>query len=125
MEFRFGGKLEIGDFILIAYTNCVFPGWYCGEGRGTLQYYSVYEVINVDEQYNDFLKNKDYVPLYIAKKFVNGFTKKSLWKSYINSLYLTRVIKVKHPELLLTDEGDIENYQKSKQILINLGIIKN
>ena len=125
MEFRFGGKLEIGDFILIAYTNCVFPGWYCGEGRGTLQYYGMRELVFRHEQYEDFLKNEDKYTLSVAKRFANGFTKKSLWKSYINSPHLTRVIKVKHPELLLTDEDDVENYQKSKQILINLGIIKN
>jgi len=125
-EFRFGGKLEIGDFILVAYNNCVYPGWYCGMGQNkSLQYYSVQEIIHRAESYDEFLKDKNSLPYYITKRYTNGFTKKSLYKSYINSCYKSRVVKIANPEEILIEQDDIDDYQKSRQILINLGIIKN
>jgi len=125
-EFRFGGKLKIGDYILVAYQNCVHPGWYCGMGQTkTLQYYTVNEVIFRAEQYDDYLRNKEDSSKDVVRRFKDGFTEKSLYKSYINSCYKTRVVKVPRPEEILIEKVDIDDYQKSRQILINLGIIKN
>ena len=39
MKLRYGGDLQIGDFIMIANSNHTTFGWYCGRGRGTVQYY--------------------------------------------------------------------------------------
>jgi hypothetical protein len=125
-EFRFGGKLKIGDFILVAYTDRVYPGWYCGMGQNkSLQYYSVNEIIHKAEKYDDYLKDKNAVSKYTAANFKDGFTKKSLYKSYIITCNKSRVIKITRPEETLIEQDDIQDYQKSKQILINLGIIKN
>lgn len=125
---KYGGNLEIGDFIGISYTNCIIFGWYCGDGRGTLQYYNYHCPMNAKKNYEnwkeDFDNGKIKPDSWRAKQYKNGFTKKDLWKAYVNSVHSTRVIKIHRPEEVFTNQEDREIYEKSKEILINLNFIK-
>lgn len=123
MEIKYGGKLQIGDFIVISNGNHVDFGWYCGNGRGTLQYYHYGVPGHRYEDYNEFIKNPDKL-FYSKKVFEKGFTISCLWKSYIRSIHSTRVVKLTHPEQIFTELEDIERYEKSKEVLIKLNFIK-
>ena len=125
---KYGGDLQIGDFIGISYTNCIIFGWYCGDGRGTLQYYNITCPMNAMSNYESWKKdfnNGDIKPdSWRAKQYKNGFTKKDLWKDYINSIRATRIIKINRPEEILTNAEDREYYERSKEILLTLNFIK-
>lgn len=122
---RFGGKLLPGDFIAVSNGNWLTFGWYAGDGRGTLQYYTMHGPGVVYKNYQQFLQDpngKDNK--YLVRQYEKGFTIKTLWKSYINAVHSTRVVKIENPESILTEEDDIEAYQKSKEVLITLNFIK-
>ena len=128
-ELKYGGTLEIGDFIGISYTNCIIFGWYCGDGRGgTLQYYNITCPMNAMSNYknwkDDFDNGKIAPNSYRMKQYKNGLTKKDLWKAYVNSVHPSRVIKINRPEEILTNAEDREYYERSKEILIKLNFIK-
>lgn len=121
---KYGGDLQIGDFIGVSVNNTMDFGWYCGDGSsGTLQYYSIWAPKYRYDDYEEFLTLDD-----VAKKrytiYKNGFTKKCLYKSYINAVHDTRVMKLSHPENIFTNKEDREVYEKSKEVLIKLNFIK-
>lgn len=122
---RYGGQLEIGDFIAIADGLHITLGWYVGRGNGTIQYYNYQAPGGCYDGYNEFLNNPSpsswYVKTYAKHK---KFSSKIIWKRYIygdgvgpNS---TRVIKIDNPESLFTNAEDLEAYNKSKQVLLTL-----
>ena len=127
-ELKYGGQIVPGDFIAISDGNHINFGWYAGNGRGTLQYYPMRGAMRCYEDYKSWLamsdeekaKNKWY-----SKRFEKGFTVKCLWKSYINSVHPTRVMKLENPEQVFTEQEDIMDYEKSKEALITLNIIKH
>lgn len=122
---RYGGDLVPGDFIAVSNGNHIDFGWYCGDGRGTLQYYSLRIPSIIFEEYQSWKANPQNSSLWRAKDFEkHGFSKKMLWKSYINAVHKTRVIKIVQPEDILTEQEDIKSYQISKQALIELNILK-
>ena len=123
---KYGGDLHIGDFIGISVNNTMDFGWYCGDGAsGTLQYYTIWAPIVRYEDYEAWEKLPvDQRAKWYPKSYKDGFTKKCLWKSYINTVYCTRVIKISHPEDIFTDKKDRERYEKSKEVLIKLNFIK-
>lgn len=122
---QYGGDLHIGDFIGISVNNAMDFGWYCGDGpSGTLQYYHYGTPKYRHDDYEEFLKITDAETKKRYTIYKNGFTKKCLWKSYINTVYCTRVIKISHPEDIFTDKKDRERYEKSKEVLIKLNFIK-
>jgi hypothetical protein len=122
---KFGGTLEIGDFIAISDGNHISFGWYCGDGLGTLQYYQYGTPRNAYEQYQEFVNNPDAMKSqYWTKKFEKGFTRKCLWKAYINAVHSTRVMKITHPEEIFTEQEDRDRYEKSKEAMILLNLIK-
>jgi len=120
---RYGGNLQVGDFIAVSYTNCIWFGWYAGDGRGTLQYYSINSPINSYENYENW-KTRQASGGARSERYPNGFTRKCLYKSYINSVHQTRVMKIANPEELFTEQEDREKYEKSKEILIQLNFIQ-
>jgi len=125
---RYGGNLEVGDFIAIGYTNSIWFGWYAGNGRGTVQFYSINSPMHAKNNYEswkeDFDNGKIEPDSWRAKQYKDGFTRKCLWKSYINSPHPTRILKISRPEELLTEQEDRETYEKSKAALITLNFIK-
>lgn len=120
---RYGGNLQVGDFIAVSYTNCIWFGWYAGDGRGTLQYYSIHSPTNSYQNY-EYWKTRQANGGAKSERYPNGFTRNCLYKSYINSVHQTRVMKITNPEELFTEQEDREQYEKSKEILIQLNFIQ-
>ena len=121
MEARYGNKLQIGDFILMAIGNVIQMGWYCGEGNGTLQYYSLEHPAFVYELYEKWERTGSYDwGMNFEKK---GFTTKSLTKSYVyesGSVKTKRIIKIDNPETLFTERKYLDEYLKSKEALLHI-----
>jgi hypothetical protein len=119
---KYGGDLQIGDFIGVSVNNCMDFGWYCGDGiNKTLQYYTIWAPKVIYEDYEAWKKlPEDKNP----GAYKNGWTIKCLYKSYINTVHDTRVIKILHPEDIFTNKADREAYEKSKEVLIKLNFIK-
>ena len=126
-ELKYGGQIVPGDFIAISDGNHLNFGWYAGNGRGTLQYYPMRGAMRCYEDYKSWLamsdeekaKNKWY-----SKRFEKGFTVKCLWKSYINSVHRTRVMKLTNIEDIFTEQEDIIEYQESREVMIKLNLVK-
>lgn len=124
---RYGGQLVPGDFIAVSDGNHINFGWYCGNGiGGTLQYYSFGVPVGMYQRYEEWLKLKeeDRKSMWGNKHFEKGFTIKCLWKSYINSVHKTRVIKLTNVEEIFTDPEDMKQYQESKKVMIKLNLVK-
>lgn len=123
---QYGGDLHIGDFIGISVNNSMDFGWYCGDGTSrTLQYYTIWNVKSRYEDYELWQKlPMDQRTKWYPRCYTNGWTMKCLWKSYINAVHATRVIKILHPEDIFTNKQDREAYEKSKEVLIKLNFIK-
>jgi hypothetical protein len=122
---KYGGQLEIGDFIAVSNGNHIDLGWYCGDGSNTLQYYSYVVPASAHKQYKDWLNQSDADrSAWRTKLYTKGFTKKCLWKSYINTVHSTRVVKIVRPEDIFTNKEDRDNYEESKEALITLNFIK-
>jgi hypothetical protein len=113
--------LEIGDFIIIAWGNRLDYGWYCGQGRDktTLQYYSLSSPGYALEQFKKF-EEGDRTSWRVEHFTKHGFTSKAFYKSYLNSYYESRFLKVADPDSLFTNAKQIEEYNKSKEALIKI-----
>lgn len=123
--FKYGGQLSVGDFVAVAYSNYIDLGWYCGDGiGGTLQYYSFRSPGTALSQYEDWMNKTKNGREWLSRRYTNGFTKKCIYKSYINAVHATRVMKVGNPEELFTNQEDRDEYEKSKEALITLNFIK-
>lgn len=124
---KYGGVLHLGDFIAVSNGNYISFGWYVGDGRGTLQYYPmrapgiVYNEYRAWSTLNDVERAKNK---WLTRRYEKGFTMKCLWKSYINCVHDTRVMKITNPEEIFTEQEDIELYEKSKEALIMLKFIE-
>jgi len=126
MKLRYGGDLQIGDFIMIANTNYTTFGWYCGRGRNTVQYYH-YGV--PAERYKTFQeweagKLPNLNKWYREKFEKHGFSSKLFYKDYIYGggidLNGSRVVKITDPESIFTEQEDLDRYRKSKEALISI-----
>ena len=130
MEITYGGKLKEGDFIAISNGNHLTLGWYAGQGRGTLQYWWISQPFDSKDYYEKWLKTPaDKRSKWYEKQFAKGFTRSCIGKSYIQAVHSTRVVKITHPEDILPTErrgwaSTLEDYQKSKEVLVQLNIIK-
>lgn len=123
MKVRYGGDLQIGDFIMIANSNYTSFGWYAGQGQGTVQYYHFRIPGDRYESFKQWeagrLDNS-----WLAPKFQkHGFNSKTFYKDYIygggiDSSHGSRVVKIKDPESIFTNQEDLEDYRKSKEALI-------
>lgn len=122
---RYGGELEIGDFIAVSDGNYLSFGWYCGDGRGTLQYYSLNNVYHTIKKYEEYLITPlDKRASWQDKSYAKGFTLKHFYKCYINSVHDTRVMKLTNVEDVFTDQEDREKYEIGRAKLIELNFIK-
>jgi len=126
-QLKYGGQIVPGDFIVISYQNHLDFGWYAGNGSGTVQYYTMRGPGNVYRDYESWSKYTDKEKAenkWASKRFEKGFTAKCLWKSYINSPHPTRIMKVNNPEEVFTEQEDIIDYQKSKEVMIKVNLVK-
>ena len=125
MKLRYGGDLQIGDFIMIANSNYTSFGWYCGQGRGTVQYYNFRIPGDRFEAFQEWQTEgpKNTSPWYAERFEKHGFSSKVFYKEYIyggglDVAYGSRVIKLTDPESIFTNQEDLEDYRKSKEALI-------
>lgn len=119
-----GEKLEFGDFLIIASGNFLEFGWYCGQGRGTLQYFTLRAPGSVFDRYEEWEKDKS-PNSWLHEKFTkHGFTTKVIYKTYINATYGNRICRVSNPDLLFTTGERLELYNKSKEALIKAKFLK-
>ncbi len=124
-EIKYGGQIVPGDLVAISNGNHIEFGWYAGNGRGTLQYYHFRTPKMANDRYEDWLKQAENERSKWANEmYEKGFTSKCLWKSYINSVHASRVMKLTNIEDILTEPEDRETYEKSRETLITLNIIK-
>jgi len=124
---KYGGVLYPGDFVAISNGNHITFGWYAGDGRGTLQFYYMEGPKSVYKDYQSFLKYSDEEKSknkWMCKRFEKGLTTKCLWKSYINSVHATRVMKITNPEDIFTNREDRNIYEESKQVMITINFIR-
>ena len=105
MDLKLGGKLKIGDVILVSYSCGFSVGLFAGNGRNTIQFYTPYSVVYT---YDYALEIK---------------AKPRFWKNYIGGNNLeSRVVKV--DKNIFHEEEDITNYEKAIEILKLENIIK-
>ena len=124
MKIRYGGDLQIGDFIMIANSNSTSFGWYCGQGRGTVQYYHFRVPAERYKTFQEWEAGKlpNLNKWYREKFEKHGFSSKLFYKEYIYGggidLNGCRVVKITDPESIFTHPEDLEDYRKSKEALI-------
>ena len=126
-ELKYGGQIVPGDFIVVSDGNHLSFGWYAGNGRGTLQYYPMRGPQSVYNSYKEFLRFTDKEKSenkWMTKRFEKGFTMKCIWKSFVNAVHSTRIMKITNIEDIFTDPEDRKEYEDSKQALITLKFIK-
>lgn len=114
---KHGGDILRGDLVAIANGNDFTIGIYYGQGRGgTFQYYYPASVISAKEYYENRLLNHG-----IEKE--GTFRINKLWKSYVNTPRDTRIMKLNRDNI--TDQKEIENIEKAKEILKEFNITVN
>ena len=124
MKLRYGGDLQIGDFVAMSNGNYLTFGWYCGAGRGTLQYYYYRDPGSKFEAFQEWQNGQPRdIQSWSGKRYEKfGFSSKLFYKGYIYGSQLgqdgTRVMKVENPESIFTEQEDLESYRKSKEALI-------
>jgi len=126
MKLRYGGDLQIGDFIMVAGNGYTSFGWYCGQGRGTVQYYQFtvpgYKLEAFEKWQNE--QPRDTQSWYGQRFEKFGFTSKIFYKEYVYghgiSVNGSRVVKMTDPESIFTNQEDIDAYRKSKEALIRI-----
>lgn len=113
--------LNIGDFIIISYSNSLDYGWYCGQGRNktTLQYYAIWSPSNALDNFKEY-EQGDKCSWNVKRFEKHGFTSKSFFKSYINSYHKNRILKVTNPDDLFTDPERLKQYNNSKEALLKI-----
>jgi len=105
MELRYGGKLELGDPIIVSYGSGMFFGLFAGYGRGTIQYYTPNGIV------------------YSAEHAQRNNKKVRFYKAYIHGGSVKyRVLKVT-PDILHNKE-DREEYEQAIEILKQENVIK-
>ena len=105
MDLKLGGKLEIGDLILVSYSHAFVLGIFAGHGKGTIQFYTPAGII------------------YRYEHPIESNTKLMLYKDYIHGYNVKRRVVKVNKDVLHNDE-DIENYEKAIEILKLENIIK-
>lgn len=122
---QYGGVLHPGDLIAVSNGNHISFGWYAGDGKGTLQYYYMSGPGELYDNYLQWKNNPLDIKNWRSRQFEkHGFSIKLCYKSYINSVHATRVMKVTNPEEIFTDKKNREQYEKSKEALITLNFIQ-
>jgi hypothetical protein len=127
MKLRYGGDLQIGDFIIVANSNYTSFGWFCGRGQGgTVQYYYFRVPAERYKTFQEWEAGKlpNLNKWYREKFEKHGFSSKLFYKEYIygGSMDLngSRVVKIADPESIFTHPEDLEDYRKSKEALISI-----
>lgn len=115
---KVGGEIHRGDLVAIANGNDFTVGIYYGQGRGgTFQYYTPLGVVQSKQWWQKSQNSVSYASF--GKPW--GLTR--IWKYYVNTPRDTRILKL-HRDCI-TEQEDIENIEKAKEILQEFNITVN
>jgi len=117
---KHGGDIKIGDFVAISYGHGFSFGWYCGEGKNTLQFFEYNMPLMSLIQYNQIKSDKAYHNHEKANS--EEFNKNWIGKYYVKDWYW-RVMKIENPEAIFTEQENLDRYIESKQILEQIKFI--
>ena len=115
---KVGGDIHKGDLVAIANGNDFSVGIYYGQGRGgTFQYFTPSGVVSSKEWWEKAHKDAQY------SDFEKPWKLTRIWKSYVNTPRDTRILKLNRDNI--TEQVDIENIIKAKEILKEFNIEVN
>jgi len=117
---KYGGVLNVGDFLGIG-SNCGMTfGWYSGNGKsGNIQFISAYDVIREFKDYNDRMK----VGVKKTTKDVRGFNFDHISKHPLRGRHVDRALKITCPDDVFTGL-DLQRYLEAKRILTDMKFLK-
>lgn len=119
-KIRYGGTLNIGDFIVIGCDWSVSYGWYCGNGKsGNIQFIAPHVVNYSSVAYDERVKSSTN----LTAKDRKGFSLDHIGKSPIRNSRKKNVIKIIYPESIFTGV-DLEMYKAAKDILTQIKFLK-
>jgi hypothetical protein len=112
-----GGDIHKGDLIAVSNGNDFSVGIYFGRGTGgTVQYYGTGTAVYCKERY-------DVRVIEQGADKAGPFKLNQLWKDFINTPRNTRILKLNRDNI--TDQKEIENILKSKEIFKQFNIEVN
>lgn len=115
---KHGGDILRGDLVGVSNGNYFTIGIYFGNGRGgTFQYFTPSGVVNSREWWEKAQKDTKYAEHAKPWKITR------IWKSYLNTPSDTRILKLNKDNI--TDQKEIENIIKAKEILKEFNIEVN
>lgn len=115
---KHGGDIHRGDLIAVSNSNDFCIGIYYGNGQGgTVQYFSPVNVVNSRTWWEEAQKNNMYSESGKPWKLTR------IWKHYVNTPRDTRILKLNRDNI--TDQKEIENIIKAKEILKEFNIEVN
>ena len=115
---KHGGDILRGDLVAVSNSNDFTIGIYYGQGRGgTFQYFTPKGVVNSKEWWEKSQKDTRYAEHAKPWKITR------IWKSYVNTPRDTRIMKLNKDNI--TDQKEIENIEKAKEILQEFNITVN
>ena len=118
---KHGGDIHRGDLVAISNSNDFCIGIYFGQGRGcTVQYFSPINVVNSRKWWEEAQKDK-VSNMYSESGKPWKLTR--VWKHYVNTPRDTRILKLNRENI--TDQQEIENIIKAKEILKEFNIEVN
>jgi hypothetical protein len=116
---KYGGVLQIGDFIAVGSNYEMGFGWFSGLGKtGTIQYIQSHSVSWQYEQYRKRQQAGTTEP-----KDRKGFTLEHIDKAFVRKQHFNRVVKITCPDDVFTGR-DLQNYLEAKRILTDMKFLK-
>lgn len=105
-DIKYGGTLQIGDFIMIGHPRGYNFGWYSGSGKsGNIQFITTSSI---------YFANDGNVP----------FNFNNISKSFVRNTKIDTVIKIADPLSVLTNT-DLKHYLEAKELLIKINFLKS
>lgn len=124
-DLRYGGTLNVGDFIGIGSDWGMNFGWYCGNGKaGNIQYICPRTVVYNFEGYNHRVNwSKDNNTVLTARDR-KGFTLDHIGKNPIRNHKKDNAVKIIVADGLFHGT-ELKDYERAKEILTQIKFLKS
>lgn len=118
---KYGGTLEIGDFLGIGSNWGMSFGWYSGNGKsGNIQYITPNQVVWSFGAYHKRMNNP---AVKISSKDRGGFSLEHIEKSPVRIHKNDTMVKITCPDDVFTG-ADLQKYLEAKKILQQMHFLK-
>jgi len=118
---KYGGILQIGDFIAVGSNYEMAFGWFSGNGKtGTIQYIWPNKITWAFSEYNKTMNNPNAV---LSAKDRRGFSLDHISKDYVRLQHFNRVVKITCPDDVFAG-ADLQKYLEAKRILTDMKFLK-